>query len=274
MDGWLNSCSRRQDEYEPLIQVPRGSNPWCHSALKQFYSLDPVSVCRQLLGQKVWFVGDSISALAFESLVLLTGHQIKDSSRGWTKVDVCDGSTEIGYVRNDHLVEIQGNRHSDGPFWSTMANADVLIANTGAHWIPDVEFLSNVRTFVHNLREKLPRAEVYWRSTVPGHVNCRDFTAPLGAPQSLTPLNNPYHWELIQHQNELARAVMASAGVRWVDAYELSILRADLHQVASSDCLHYCLPGPPDDWNRLWLLMRDQDHRSSITELESEPDSG
>ena len=90
---------------------------------------------------------------------------------------------------------------------------------------------------------------------VPGHVNCSTKSVPLDAPQALNPASSPCHWEEIQHQNGLACAVVKPAGVGWLDAFELSILWADLRHTQEHGCLHYCLPGPPDDWNRLWLLL-------------------
>lgn len=58
---------------------------------------------------------------------------------------------------------------------------------------------------------------------------------------------------------------MIPGRVHYLEAYELSKTRADRHRVMTSfhantagkivpvkeDCLHYCLPGPPDDWNAL-----------------------
>jgi hypothetical protein len=65
-----------------------------------------------------------------------------------------------------------------------------------------------------------------------------------------------YHWDEVGAQTNAIRELITDYGWNWINAYELSILRADRHHARAHDhdCIHYCLPGPPDDWNRLWIL--------------------
>ena len=66
----------------------------------------------------------------------------------------------------------------------------------------------------------------------------------------------------------------------YLDAFELSNQRIDRHighihrsggKGYTDDCLHYCLPGPPDDWNALLkeLIVRSRDAESQRVGLAS-----
>ena len=85
----------------------------------------------------------------------------------------------------------------------------------------------------------------------------RPLTAP---PAAYTGEGVGHHWNEIEGQNKLAlellRADRGMPAIQVLDAFELSRLRGDRHQ--PGDCLHYCLPGPPDDWNRMLLYMLDR----------------
>ena len=50
--------------------------------------------------------------------------------------------------------------------------------------------------------------------------------------------------------------------MHFIDAYTIGRMRIDRHREFYAgrfgnheDCLHYCIPGPPDEWNALMLEM-------------------
>ena len=43
--------------------------------------------------------------------------------------------------------------------------------------------------------------------------------------------------------------------VRFLDLTVMNNARRDRHIVYQKDCLHYCLPGPIDDWARLLMAF-------------------
>lgn len=67
-------------------------------------------------------------------------------------------------------------------------------------------------------------------------------------------------WTGWQDHREVARRLAASSGVAYLDIYPLAGKRPDAavgrrHSPEKAqfenDCVHFCLPGPPDTWNRL-----------------------
>ena len=61
----------------------------------------------------------------------------------------------------------------------------------------------------------------------------------------------------------IQQSVLGRDRIQLLDVATLSNMRADLHLELRKrlhgapviDCLHYCLPGPPDDWNALLATM-------------------
>ena len=79
------------------------------------------------------------------------------------------------------------------------------------------------------------------------------------APQPHTPppVEKRFNWHRYDAQNALIEEILVKAiprgRLRVVDAFKISNRRADRHVGINLngqlDCLHYCLPGPPDHWN-------------------------
>ena len=42
--------------------------------------------------------------------------------------------------------------------------------------------------------------------------------------------------------------------LRFIEASQMSAERGDRH-FGGGDCLHWCLPGPPDWWNKVLMLI-------------------
>jgi len=59
------------------------------------------------------------------------------------------------------------------------------------------------------------------------------------------------HWWDFKHQNKLVLEAFKKSSLRYdiIDAYEINILRPDLHR----DGLHSCFPGKMDIYNQLLL---------------------
>jgi GDSL/SGNH-like Acyl-Esterase family found in Pmr5 and Cas1p len=146
------------------------------------------------------------------------------------------------------------------------------VLNRGAHYKADAAYLEEWRRTLDVVEEWLARCKqlkikchFFWRSTVPGHHHCHDFTEPVNdlavmeahvANLSLYDSNGVrYHWQGFRHQNLLAEAELerrrANLPYRVLDGYRINILRPDGH--ARSDCLHSCYPGKMDVYAQLLL---------------------
>ena len=194
-----------------------------------------------------------------------------------TPKPVCGGRGTIGFVRNDYACE-QGwaaectTRGAGGsnrrPFAAAASRYDTLVLNAGVH------VLASSRVAVH--AEALARwlngtgHSAIWRTAVPGHVSCQNASAPLS--RHYSPLDGAgkdvYGWGQVEEHNRLRASVfdriLGSGRMRYLDAAAIANRRADRHLLfrpkhnlsapyAVFDCLHYCLPGPPDDV-RVWDL--------------------
>ena len=59
---------------------------------------------------------------------------------------------------------------------------------------------------------------------------------------------------MIAEQNAIITQILIDSPLKFqlIDAYSVTIDRGDRHQ-GNGDCLHYCLPGPPDFWVQIFL---------------------
>ena len=123
-----------------------------------------------------------------------------------------------------------------------------------------------------------------WRTTAPGMPRCYNETAPLNDLQAqierVTASSNPwyqsipkrsmYNWWEIPKQNQLVQQLLDQSSIdfQYIDAFEMYLQRPDLrqsqHASNEKDCLHQCLPGPPDEVNRvLQHILQQREHRLS-----------
>ena len=294
----------------PRSPPPPWPPPTLHRAIRPFASVD---YCGALRGApSILFVGDSMQLQMFESLILLARTHEGESqplgplrsdqlgeidcpprSARWQCIAVrlCGGSW-VGYIRNDHLVEIdshglQLDNNESGvtfhapmhlPFLQHARTVDVLVLNRGIHFVEDAALTGQVEWLVqkiHGLRRTNPRLRVFWRTTLPGHVNCsrsstllgQRYVPPVGygdpAARGGETGTRQFGYEHMERQNALVRRVLREwlpdGAVEFIDAAALSNRRADRHVLwggsAIPDCLHYCAPGPVDDWSALFALQ-------------------
>lgn len=135
---------------------------------------------------------------------------------------------------------------------------DILIVNTGAHFLTHTEFEHDVvrlKALQQEVRTSFPDKNItmIWKTMNPGHVSCSQ--------TSNGPLNTVwnhhhsredlYQWYLFPHQDTFAKHyVRSELGMKVIDMSPL-YYRQDAH----SDCLHYCMPGPVDLFSVLLLNM-------------------
>ena len=67
------------------------------------------------------------------------------------------------------------------------------------------------------------------------------------------PWNAQYNWREIQPRELNARKVLDAWGVPYLDTFMSTAYRPFGGRMSRSNCNHFCLPGPVDDWVRLLL---------------------
>ena len=191
----------------------------------------------------------------------------------------------IRFARNDFLSAVSvanwsraGTRDDvEYPWRNLVTPTTLLVINTGVHVMESGVYRSNLQDVLTWLRSTYPCVTIVWRSSVPGHADCNSPWHQMPLTRSrylhfdqqgqLLHRGNPvYKWEDVRALNAVARELIANitrdpdpicasssafrvGGVYEIDVDSFDKLRPDSHR--PSDCLHQCLPGPVDTWNRL-----------------------
>lgn len=241
-------------------------------------SFDRDNMCKMLTDRNMLVLGDSISEEFFYSLAsaviqanetcpktkefksayfgvggLSPYQQITTSKFG------CSNSV-LSYLRHDYfLMSQEGDKyaHSTDPTnygmgWPVIMhqlNTALLVVNRGTHFVDDDIAIPELNATLNAIREKHGnKISIIFRSTAPGHTdfNEKRYSPPLkNASEAVL---KSFSWAKYENQNRLARALIHKyhENVLYLDVYPSMVLRADGH--ATEDGLHYCLPGPIDQW--------------------------
>ena len=249
--------------------------------------------CQLTYNAPILILGDSLS---WEHYVALVERYVTNFGNGQRHVtiqlqsrtelvvqSICDGATPVAFHRTDGLEDLNTTIFQD--FFPT-----ILILNRGAHYVPDDRLRRELQSTFHVVKEWLRTCQqeygltchFYWRTTVPGHYDCKNFSGPVNNLTSMeewvTNTNKSsnhqaaaaYHWQDFQRQNKMVEEMLESTfstyqepsslsrpPYRILDAYYLNLLRPDGH-LREGDCLHSCAPGKVSVYNRLllhWLRM-------------------
>jgi hypothetical protein len=229
----------------------------------------------------VSIMGDSLSWEQYSSLLQLLGKRVHQNDQHASRLEdrnviyfACqeqNRGTKFVF-RNDAQLKAETISNSINNDFPT-----VFILNRGAHYVNDTELLDDINDLLpvllswqQSCTKMYHRCHLFWRTTVPGHPNCMEYTSPvnnISLMESLVESRSSYtdetmwdyHWQDFKHQNnlilDLLQQYSASTGLQYevIDAYEINILRPDRHRWHQNDCLHSCYPGKMDVYNQLLL---------------------
>ena len=267
------------------------SDPWTwvpsHTCNPPLPMLDGASWCRRHTGMRLLFVGDSLSGNHYEATVQvgqraqvtvpLAGHttdaiplrcdsrpRLSPRKKGCESVRVCGGTVALGYIRNDHLLDVTQRAWKPYPTnvlvhpWNDALahwHPTHVILNRGAHYTGDKKFERGIADALTLVRKLAPSARVILRSTPPGHPNCAMHNGPLSQPlhgASDLRIAKKFHWSEFSRQNALMKRIAVTNGTLFVDFATPTALRPDGHlRGKNNDCLHYAKPGPIWTWVRM-----------------------
>ena len=279
---WFQTCDLRDQQNHRPYQ----SYQWKPEGDCQFMLWDAVAFCQALENfghtTTISFLGDSTTHQQYSSLSMLlnqtslSGEQ-RISTRQHTNIvkTVCDSKATLAFRRNDDL--------SDLDIMIQTTQPHILVINTGIHYRDDEALRETLHGTLRVLKEwqasptccEAPgQCLVLMRTTMPVHPYCMNFTSPINNAHAMEALvaqsefmegkEQRYHWWNVKGQNEFQEPYYEASKLNYdvLDGYDINLLRPDRHQ-SSLDCLHYCLPGPPDVLNQL-LLHTLQSHILSI----------
>ncbi|KAI9277247.1 GDSL/SGNH-like acyl-esterase family found in Pmr5 and Cas1p-domain-containing protein [Phascolomyces articulosus] len=191
-----------------------------------------------------------------------------------------DKALAVAFLRSDNLVRLgdykvlepmddQGELLSKGsnyPWRHLIPYFDYIVLNTGPHWRSDLKFGPNrsqeellegytaaMNSVFQALKEDVESHQRVWLRTSPfGHTECSQYSDPQET--IVKPSPEPYEWNMFEPYNEVySNWIAKQQGDERFQLLDVSFTdyRGDAHSRPDKDCLHFCLPGPVDDWNRL-----------------------
>ena len=288
IDPWQKACETAGREYRNWTWQP-AETELCPLLLRRMNNANLCEIISNIPPEgereqhphifRLLLVGDSLSFQMFASMVYAYGIDHGDAAEAnqvnrhrRTQADICDGLATLTFIRNDFLIEGACEYCLD--FWSEASSADVLLFNRGAHVLSNEQTVTQVQNFSRLLRTLVldatqssdqfsSRPKIFWRNTVPGHEMCDDVIQPF-SPKTSKPL--PHGWDSIPEQNALMLEILDQESIPFIflDVFSLTRDRADRH-IGGGDCLHYCLPGPPDTWVQMFIVaLEDSNSLSAI----------
>ena len=225
---------------------------WHPSSDCSFSRFNQDMFCRLAFNKTIAIIGDSISFDHFLSLTHLLGipqalpRVMKKFAN--LKSQVCNGTSMLVGQRDFFL------QNSIADIVNTTF-PDIMVLNRGAHYTPDTVLTDAFhQTIFPQLRDWQSRCQqlnrqclLIWRTTVPGHPNCSQYTQPAVSLQEMEALVasqaavTNYKWDQFSSQNKLVLDLFQNASLdyRVMDAYPINILRPDAHKHGNkNDCLH------------------------------------
>ncbi len=177
--------------------------------------------------------------------------------------NISDHNIVIHTIRNEHLkIEDRNSLTKRGARWHTQLpklNPTLLILNRGAHYVEDDILLRELRETFTFLKQ-FPHVSTIFRGTTIGHSDFSEkrLSEPLSSASDADVSERYFNttkvkvnWNMFQKQNILVKTLIDDSfpEIVFMDVYASTARRADLHTV--EDGLHYCIPGPIDNWVRL-----------------------
>ena len=190
--------------------------------------------------------------------------------------EVCGKRSRVTFLFTNFLAPVKqttSDASHNGDFaWSNdpafLRSFGVILLNTGAH-SPGWNISGRVTSAMDALLSSGTNATIFYRDTPRGHSDCEHHVhaAPMQsvaegeAYQQQHPGNPKHKWAQIPDDNRIARSVISHyPGVTWLPVAAMTLPRWDAHRGSvrgpkggAADCLHFCQPGPLEEWARLLM---------------------
>lgn len=253
------------------------------------YEWDEELFCKALRGRDVMIAGDSLNDHWHASLYYLLGGR-KDiyKREGTVRGKRACGTHSIChkyypkplrlYFLTNQLLQEERRMFRNYKWWKYIRGYPILILNAGS-WMRDpadeTRLVSDDEYFRHMVKayaivRKLYQGTVIWRTTYQGHPYCWRYKAPLQ--EELRPEDFPrvppylrYRWWAIPYRNNFTTQLWRQGGAHIMDVARVTNLMPLGHLGQNhpkfavkntTDCLHYCSPGPVyDTWSMLLMNL-------------------
>lgn len=260
----------------PTLQAAAGGA----SLLKRFHAtscmlppFDATGFARVIgHGATLWFLGDSLMDQQMDSLMCLM------HAGGFAIEGTVSAAVRLGPVKCKIMTDTKGSKRSFRMCRSKRfatrsmlsmllrfnhnahhtAHQETVVVNFGLH--SDTTDYGEVRDALRQWSAYQPtrKLRLVWRDTSPQHFNergglfnrtTRNVTLPCLPIDDLRAAFAPYE--------EVTRMLADFPDVHRLPIWDLTAPRFDAHN--PHECTHFCLPGVPDEWNRLlYALLKAQ----------------
>jgi hypothetical protein len=229
------------------------------------YDEDTIALFNTLFHRKrVLFIGDSTQGQFFTSVVHTVGLETSYvSSRGVRHFQMClgnayeremivetKGGVVMQFVRHDTLMSASSDdihRCSSPqycPFVEPAKQADLIILNTGYHKGGNISI-----TLAELHAIKNPHTQIIYRSL--HSPACDGKVWPTNPKRRFTTYNHAQ----LEAMNEKTRSIIDNWNdVHYLNVWPLSNSNGQSRFNPPTDCVHQCMPGPIDEWSKLFLL--------------------
>lgn len=280
----------------------------CHHAKGADLSrFDALALCRVMNGRNMMIVGDSISNEFGISLLNVFASSSNSSCSGTCKdLPTCQVTYnfncqqrfpdfKLHVIRNDRvsLISHQSLQDDKGNFrefpWIDELSVDkdvsLFILNRGAHFEGTEKVLDDIERTLNYLISTYANATILWRNSYAGHLyDEKEFYGPpWNESQAAQYRNNttlPYHWSEFHDQNNAIRDLILSNAefrakvlywnIEYLMSYRVDMVDRDGSMHGKHYGLHYCIPGPIDNWPKLMLyillMIQEMPHYETIEE--------
>ncbi|KAI8391783.1 GDSL/SGNH-like acyl-esterase family found in Pmr5 and Cas1p-domain-containing protein [Radiomyces spectabilis] len=187
----------------------------------------------------------------------------------------------VAFLRSDYLIRLddfkmigpfedegdQMGRGHNFPWVHALNMFDYIVINTGPHWHPnlkwgphrsDEEMLESFEKAMAVVFDYLkvhvqPHQRIWVRSTPYGHAKCSQYTSPQKTAVAPTGQPGEYEWHIFKAFDRVWKEWITKEQDERFQFLNVSLsnTRGDTHSRPDKDCLHTCIPGPVDEWNRL-----------------------
>ena len=286
----LGCCQRGyEEEHGKGAQRPETQYVW-ESDGCDLHEWDEELFCKALRGRNMMIAGDSLNDHWHASLYYLLGGR-KDIYRreGTVRGKRACGTHDIChkyypkplkiYFLTNQLLEEERRLFRNYKWWKHIHNYPILILNSGS-WmrdpaderreVSDDEYYGHMEKALRIVKRQNFSGTLIWRTTYQGHPNCWEHTAPLereiaGDEFPRVPPYLRYRWWAIPQRNNYTVAMWRAAGAHILDVRRITNLMPLGHlgryhpkfkERNTTDCLHYCSPGPVyDTWSQLLMNL-------------------
>jgi len=235
------------------------------------HKFDTKKLCEVMRGRKIVYIGDSLSMHTYETMVNAIGNRTcfglgkTIAKPGFYHNEITLSGEEYEYCSSQYglpsfevvLLKCRGTMHfhliHDELLKLHQTHKLILVLNWGTVYVGDEELKVSMSKTLTWVNENMNDTLFFFRASNMAHFECDKHPVPdnLIHDPSDHPEHPEWYWSKFPRQNLLWEHFIARhPGKIFLNVFPLSSMNPSQHP-GKGDCLHYCVPGPIDEWVKL-----------------------